>query len=150
MCIRARVRPAGWTSADAAGLAILPGLVRYQEAAVDGEIRHALRVTLPQIRRAYVPPATHSDGQCGDDPACPPMGLRLRLRADFDETPFAPPVQAILRAMKRYGVVVTDTGGALFLSGEPNPQWDDDALHDLNQVTAQDLEAVFTGDAIAY
>ncbi len=144
------VRPAGWTSADAAGLAIFPGLVKWEEVNEDGEIRHAIRVTLSNIQRAYIPPASHSDGRCGQDPSCPPMGLRLRLRQDFDESGFPPEVQVILRAMKKYGLVVADTGGDLYVSGVPDPRWDDDALHTLHNVTAADLEAVYTGDAVPY
>ena len=143
-------RPDGWTSADAAGLPILPGLVRYEEVMEQGEIRHALRVTLERIQRAYVHPASHSDGRCGSDPSCPPMGVRLRLKADFDISPFPEPVQVILRAMKKYGLVVADTGGSMFVSGVPDDRWDDDMLHTLHQVTAGDFEVVRHGEIIPY
>ncbi|RME24884.1 MAG: hypothetical protein D6806_08875 [Deltaproteobacteria bacterium] len=143
-------RPAGWTSADAAGLAILPGLVRWEEVYEQGRIKHAIRVTLRRIQRAYIPPASHSDGRCGSDPSCPPMGLRLRLKASFDESGFPEPLQVILRAMKEYGLVVADTGGDMFISGVPDERWDDDVLHQLHQVTADNFEAVYTGDAIPY
>ena len=144
------MRPEGWTSADAAGLPILPGLIKYDEVATDGEIHHAIRVTLSQIQHAYVRPASHSDGRCGSDPTCPPMGVRLRLKADFDISPFPAPVQVILRAMKKYGLVVTDTGSDMFISGVPDDRWDDDALHTLHNVTAGDFEFVQHGEIIPY
>ena len=144
------IRPDGWTSADAAGLPILPGLVKYDEVMNDGEIHHAIRVTLRQIQHAYVHPATHSDGRCGDDPTCPPMGVRLRLKADFDISSFPAPVQVILRAMKKYGLVVADTGSDMYISGVPDDRWDDDALHSLQNVTAGDFEFVQHGEIIPY
>ncbi len=147
---RNEVRQEGWTSADAAGLPILPGLVRYEEVVEDGEIHHAIRVTLSQIQHAYVRPASHSDGRCGDDPTCPPMGVRLRLKANYDISSFPAPVQVILRAMKRYGLVVADTGSDMFISGVPDDRWDDDALHSLHDVTAGDFEVVQHGEIIPY
>ncbi|CAM2064707.1 Metallophosphoesterase [Sulfidibacter corallicola] len=145
-----QVRPQGWTSADAAGLPILPGLVRYDEVHELGEINHALRVTFSQIQRGYILPATHSDGQAGNDPNAPPMGLRLRLRADFDISGFDEPIQVILRALKKYGLFVADTGANLFLSGVHDMRWDDDQLRQLRQVKMSDFEAVYTGDVIPY
>jgi hypothetical protein len=134
------LRPAGWTSADAAGLPILPGLVRYEEVAA-GEIRHALRSTAPQTRRAYLWPARHyasslTGGQY------PPMGQRFRLRADFDVSGFSPEVQVILLALKKYGMFLVDNGSAWYLSGVPDERWDNDALHELHQVHGSDFEAV--------
>jgi len=141
-------RPDGWTSADAAGLPILPGLVRYDEAVEQGEIRHALRFTVSSAQSAYLYPATHSDGQGGSDPNNPPMGQRLRLRADFDLQSFSLPIQAILQAMKTYGLVVADTGSDWFISGAPDPRWDDDMLRELGDVVGSDFEAVDNGEAI--
>lgn len=143
-------RPRGWTSADAAGLAILPGLVRWEEVHEGGEIRHAMRVTLSKVQAAYIPPATHSDGVCGMDPSCPPMGLRLRLKASFDDSGLHPTLQVFTRAMKKYGLVVADTGGDMYVSGTHDPRWDDEVLHDFHTLTASDFEAVYTGDAIPY
>ncbi len=134
------LRPAGWTSADAAGLPILPGLVRYDEV-LAGEIRHALRVTAPHTRSEYVWPARH---QASDDasPNLPPMGQRFRLRADYPVDDFAPEVQVILRAMQQYGLILADNGSPWYVSGAPDERWDNDALHALHQVHGSDLEAV--------
>jgi len=135
------LRPDGWTSADAAGLPILPGLVRYEEV-IAGEIRHALRFTAPQTRRAYVWPARHyASSLTGTQ--YPPMGQRFRLRADFDISDFSAPVQVILTALKRYGMMLADNGSAWYLSGAPNENWDDDMLvSELWQVKGSDFEAV--------
>ena len=134
------LRPDTWTSADAAGLPILPGLVRYDEMAA-GEIRHALRFTTSQTRQDYVWPARHyaSDEQ---SPDYPPMGQRFRLRADFDITSFSPDVQVILRALQTYGMILADNGSPWFLSGAPDDRWDNDVLRELGQVVGADLEAV--------
>jgi hypothetical protein len=137
------LRPDTWTSADAAGLPILPGLVKYDEAAA-GEIRHALRFTVEQSRRAFVHPATHW-ASSEDSPDLPPMGMRVRLKADFDVSPFSSEVQAILEAMKRYGMFVADNGSDWFVSGAPDERWDDDALHDLHNVTGDNFEVVEMG-----
>lgn len=141
-------RPAGWTSADASGLAILPGLVRYDEAVEAGAIEHALRVTVSGAQSAFIPPASHSDGQAGSDPSAPPMGLRLRLKADVDVSGLPPEVQVIAKAMKKYGLVVVDTGGDWYVSGAPDDKWSDDALAELGQLTGADFEAVDTGQPI--
>jgi hypothetical protein len=134
------LRPDGWTSADAAGLPILPGLVRYEEVAA-GEIRHALRFTAPQTRRAYVWPARHyASSLTGTQ--YPPMGQRFRLRADFDVSGFSPEVQVILRALKTYGMILADNGAAWYISGVPDERWDNDALHELHQVHGSDFQAV--------
>lgn len=134
------LRPDGWTSADAAGLPILPGLVRYEEV-LGGEIAHAIRFTAPRTRRDHVWPARH-DASYWDDPRLPPMGQRFRLRADFDITPFAPQVQVILQAMKTYGLILADNGSAWFISGAPDERWDNDTLRQLRQIRGSDLEAV--------
>ncbi len=141
------LRPRGWTSADAAGLPIFPGLARYEEAVGRGEIRHALRFTVPRTQRAYIPPATHYASSL-TDPNLPPMGLRVRLRAAFDVTPFPPAVQVILRALQRYGMFVADNGSAWYISGAPDPRWNDDELHALGQVRGRDFEVVYTGAAL--
>ncbi len=134
------LRPAGWTSADAAGLPILPGLVRYDEVA-SGEIRHALRFTAPQTRREYIWPARHfASSLTGSH--YPPMGQRFRLKADYDISGFSPPVQVILRALQRYGMILADNGSAWFISGVPDERWDNDVLRELRQVTGEHFEAV--------
>ncbi len=143
-------RPDGWTSADAAGLAILPGLLRWEDVYETGEVRHALRVTLSSIQSAYIHPATHSDGQCGDDPDCPPMGLRLRLKSTFDISGFDEALQIIFAGMKKFGLVIADTGSDMFVSGTHDMRWDDDLLHAFGELAASDFEAVYTGDPIPY
>ncbi|PID64206.1 MAG: hypothetical protein CR977_04255 [Gammaproteobacteria bacterium] len=143
-------RPLDWTSADASGLAILPGLIRYQETYIDQEINHAIRFTLSSIQAAYIQPATHSDGRGGHDANKPPMGLRLRLKAGFDISGFDQPIQVILTAMKKYGIILTDTGGDMFISGEHHDAWDDDVLRQLSDVTLNDFEAVETGPITPY
>jgi hypothetical protein len=134
------LRPEGWTSADAAGLAILPGLVRYEEVAA-GEIRHALRFTAPQTRRAYVWPARHHASDL-IGMQYPPMGQRFRLKANYDISGFSPEVQVILQALKVYGMMLADNGSAWYLSGAPDERWNNDALHDLQQVPGSAFEAV--------
>jgi hypothetical protein len=136
------LRPAGWTSADAAGLPMLPGLVRYDEVA-SGEIDHALRFTVPRTQRAYVYPATHF-ASSSTDPALPPMGLRVRLKASYDISGFPVEVQVILRALKKYGMIVADNGSAWYVSGAPDPRWNDDALHAISQVQGSAFEVVET------
>jgi hypothetical protein len=136
------LRPAGWTSADAAGLPILPGLVRYDEV-VKGEIRHAVRFTAPQTRDAYIWPARHSASTLTGQ-QYPPMGQRFRLRADFDISSFSPQIQVILSALKKYGMILADNGSAWFISGAPDEGWDNDMLHELDDVHGSDFEAVDT------
>jgi hypothetical protein len=135
------LRPAGWTSADAAGLPILSGLVRYDEIAA-GEIRHALRFTA-DATNGYIWPARHLTS---DDPApqIPPMGARFRLKTSFDISTFPPDMQVILRAMKTYGIVLADNGSNWYVSGAPDPRFDNDMLHLLDVVTGDDFEAVDT------
>ncbi|SDN29133.1 Copper amine oxidase N-terminal domain-containing protein [Paenibacillus sp. yr247] len=132
-----------WTSADAAGLPIFPGLVRYEEAAA-GEINHALRFTVQKTQRGFVAPATHY-ASTSTDPNRPPMGLRLRLRSDFDVSGFTKTNQAILRALQKYGMIVADNGSDLYLSGAPNLLWDDEDLHNLGKLKGSDFEVVDTG-----
>jgi hypothetical protein len=135
------LRPDGWTSADAAGLPILPGLARYDEIAGEGVLDHALRFTVSDTQRAYVYPATHFASD-STDPDLPPMGLRVRLRADFAVGGFPPVVQTILRGLKKYGMMVADNGADWYVGGAPDPRWDDDLLRALNGVTGADFEVV--------
>jgi hypothetical protein len=135
------LRPDGWTSADAAGLPILAGLVRYDEVAA-GAIRHALRFTAPETRQAHVWPARHHASSL-TAAAIPPMGQRFRLKAGFDIARFSAPVRVILQAMKTYGVILSDNGSAWFISGAPDPRWDNDMLvSEFAQVKGSDFEAV--------
>lgn len=134
------LRPDGWTSADAAGLPILPGLIRYDEVAA-GEIRHAIRFTAPQTQRAYVWPARHfASSLTGTH--YPPMGLRFRLKADYDISGFSPEMQVILQAMKTYGLILADNGSAWYISGVPDERWDNDILHEMDAIQGSDFEVV--------
>ena len=137
------VRPAGWTSADAAGLPILPGLVRLDEVKA-GKINHALRFTVQRTQRAWVAPATHQAGS-STDASLPPMGLRVRLKADFDISGFSPGTQVVLTALKEYGMFLADNGGDWFVSGEVNPGWNDDEMSGLADVPASAFEVVQHG-----
>lgn len=134
------LRPATWTSADAAGLPIMPGLVRYDEVA-SGEILHALRFTVPNTLRAYVWPARHYASSL-TDPKYPPMGQRFRLKASFDISTYPAEVQVILRALKKYGMMIADNGSAWFLSGEPDSRWNNDDLGTFRNITGAAFEAV--------
>lgn len=135
------LRQAGWTSADAAGLPILPGLVRFEEVAV-GEIRHSLRFTAPQTRQEYVWPARHFASTLPED-QYPPLGQRFRLRDDFDTSGFSPEVQVILLALKEFGMILADNGAPWFITGVPDERWDNDTLiQELSQVHGSDFEAV--------
>jgi len=138
------LRPAGWTSADAAGLPIFPGLVRYDETVEQGEIRHALRFTASRTRRAYAYPARHF-ASSSSDPRLPPMGLRVRLKASVEIAGFPPAVQVILRALKKYGMFLADNGSDWFVSGAPDPRWDDEELAALRRIKGRDFEAVQLG-----
>ncbi len=134
------LRPAGWTSADAAGLPVFPGLVRYDEVA-SGEIKHAIRLTVTRTRNTYVWPARHyASSLTGTQ--YPPMGQRFRLRAGFDVSPYPTEVQVILRAMQKYGLIVADNGSAWFISGAPDERWNNDNLARLANVIGSDFEAV--------
>jgi len=135
------LRPSGWTSADAAGLSILPGLVRYDDVA-SGEIHHALRFTVPQTRKAFVWPARHYASSLTGS-SYPPMGQRFRLKATVDIARFSTEVQVILRALQTYGMFLADNGSAWYLSGVPDPRWNNDLLvGELAQITGSDFEAV--------
>lgn len=134
------LRPSGWTSADAAGLPIFPGLVRYDEVQ-SGEIRHALRFTVWRSRRAYVPPATHWASSY-TNPSYPPMGCRVRLKAGFDITPYPAPVQVILKALKKYGMFVADNGSDWFISGAPDARWVDEEMSEISAVKGSNFEVV--------
>jgi len=134
------LRPDGWTSADAAGLPIFPGLVRYDEVR-QGEIAHALRFTAPRTRQAYVWPARHY-ASSSDDPALPPMGQRFCLKADFDISGYSPVNQVILRALRTYGMILADNGSSWFVSGTPDDNWDNDELRELLQIKGWAFEAV--------
>ena len=136
------VRPAGWTSADAAGLPIFPGLARYDEVA-RGVIDHALRFTVEHTRRAYVYPARHY-ASSSDDPSLPPMGLRVRLKANVDISGFPRQARIVLQALKTYGMIVADNGSNWYISGAPNPHWSNDDLHTLGRITGADFEVVDT------
>jgi hypothetical protein len=137
------LRPAGWTSADAAGLPILPGLVRYDEVA-SGTVNHALRFTVQRTQKGYVLPATHW-ASSSTDASLPPMGLRLRLRADYDISRFTGQSRVILEALKKYGMIVADNGSSWFITGAADPRWDDDDLDQLKTVPGVAFEAVDTG-----
>jgi hypothetical protein len=137
-----RLRPAGWTSADAAGLPILPGLARYDEVA-RGAIDHALRFTAPRTRRAYVHPARHF-ASADADPALPPMGLRVRLKRGADLGGLAPQARIVARALQRYGALLADNGSPWFFSGAPDRRWDNDDLHTLGRLRGADFEVVDT------
>jgi hypothetical protein len=136
------LRPDGWTSADAAGLPILPGLVRYDEVA-SGAINHAIRFTAPETRDAHIYPARHHAG-AGGSSALPPMGLRVRLKADFDISEFSPRMRVILVAMQRYGLILADNGSPWFFGGTSDTRWDDDELNELKALRGADFEVVNT------
>jgi hypothetical protein len=135
------LRPAGWTSADAAGLPILPGLARYDELK-RGSIDHALRFTAPCTSARYVYPARHDASTCTG--AYPPMGLRVRLRANVDISHLPYQARIVAQTLKRYGMILADNGSPWYISGAPNPHWNNDALHLLDQLTGRDFEVVDT------
>jgi hypothetical protein len=133
------LRPSGWTSADAAGLPILAGLARYDEAAT-GTIDHALRITVPKSRDSFVWPARHDAGDSGA--SLPPMGLRLRLKAGVDISHLPPQARAVAQALKTYGAIVADNGSAWYVSGAPDDRWNNDQLQLLGNLTGSDFEVV--------
>ncbi len=139
--------PEGCTSADAAGLPIFPGLARYEEIVTAGELNHALRFTVSSTRRAYIPPASHY-ASSNTDPSLPPMGMRVRMKAGYDCSTYSPEVQVLCAGFKRYGMIVADNGADWYVSGAPDPRWDDDALHDIDNITGDAFEVVNTGEAI--
>jgi hypothetical protein len=136
------LRPAGWTSADAAGLPIFPGLARYDEVA-RGVIDHALRFTAARTRRAFIYPARHY-ASSSDDPSLPPMGLRVRLKASVDISGFPRQARIVLQALKTYGMILADNGSDWYISGAPDPHWSNDALHTIDRITGSDFEVVDT------
>ena len=142
------LRPDGWTSADAAGLPILPGLLRYDEAA-SMQIRHAIRFTVSQTRNVYVWPARHYASSL-TGAQYPPMGQWFRLKADYDITGFSAMNQAILQAMKTYGLILADNGSNWYISGVPDERWDNDDLHELQQVAGSNFEAVDVSSLILH
>ncbi len=136
------LRPAGWTSADAAGLPILPGLARYDEVAA-GSIDHALRFTAPCTAPRYVYPARHEASTCSG-PNLPPMGLRVRLKASVNISGLPYQARVVAQALKRYGMILADNGSPWFISGAPNKGWNNDALHLLDRLTGNDFQVVDT------
>jgi hypothetical protein len=137
------IRPAGWTSADAAGLPILPGLVRYDEVS-KGAINHALRFTVVHSRHAYVAPARHF-ASSSTDVNLPPMGMRVRLKAGFDISGYPPSAKVVLIALKKFGMIVADNGSNWYLSGAPDARWSDDQLNTLKQVKGSNFEVIQMG-----
>ena len=133
-------RPWTWTSADAAGLPIFPGLVRYDEVAA-GKIQHAIRFTLQSSRAAMIPPASHWAANSSNSLAAP-MGMRLRLKANFDVTPYSANLKVILNAMKKYGMIMADNGSNMYISGTPDGRWDNNDLHNLGQIKTSDFEVI--------
>jgi hypothetical protein len=133
-------RPYTWTSADAAGLPIFPGLLRYDEVAA-GSIPHAIRFTLQQSRAAFTPPASHWAAN-STDPNAAPMGMRMRLKSTFDTSGFSQTNQVILQALQKYGIIMADNGSSMYLTGAPDDRWDNDDLHNLSSLTASDFEVM--------
>ncbi|MBI2568149.1 MAG: hypothetical protein HYV63_14060 [Candidatus Schekmanbacteria bacterium] len=143
------LRPDGWTSADAAGLPILPGLVRYDEVKEHGVIRHAVRFTVSQSQRGYIHPATHA-ASSSQDPNRAPMGLRLRMKISYDCSSYSEETRIICAALQQYGMIVADNGSDWYISGAPDDRWDDEALGDLKRIPGDAFEVVYTGDIIPY
>jgi hypothetical protein len=140
------LRPEGWTSADAAGLPIFPLLARYPEVN-SGQIDHALRVTVPNTQDGYIHPATHY-ASSNSAPNLPPMGLRLRLKASYSLAGFSGQSLVILEALKRYGLIVADNGSPWFITGAPNPGWNDENLEQIKRVPGSEFEAVESGPIV--
>ena len=141
-----KLRPDGWTSADAAGLPILPGLVKVSEVKA-GKVEHAIRFTMNSSQQGYIHPATHAAGDM--NPALPPMGLRLRLKASFDTSQFKGASLVILTALKEYGLILADNGSDWYFQGDSDDAWTplmDDLVSDFENVHGSDFEAVYTGD----
>lgn len=144
---RNEYHPEGCTSADAAGLPVFPGLARYDEVVEQGEVLHALRFTVSRSQRAYIFPASHY-ASSNTDANLPPMGLRFRMKANYDCSGYSSEVQVLCTAMKRFGLIVADNGSDWYVSGAPDPRWSDDNLHDLGNITGDAFEVVDTGDQI--
>ena len=136
------LRPAGWTSADAAGLPIFAGLVRWEDVSA-GTIRHAIRFTAPETCNGYIYPARHEagDGSCS---ALPPMGQRVRLKSSVSLSGFGSQARIVLAALKRYGMILADNGSPWYITGAPSSHWNDDVLHDLGEIKGSDFEVVDT------
>jgi hypothetical protein len=141
------LRPDGWTSADAAGLPILPGLVRYPEVAA-GVIDHALRFTAPQTRDAHIYPARHDAGSGSSSASLPPMGLRVRLKSSFDLSQLSPQARVVAVALQHYGMILADNGSPWYVSGVSNKRFNDYDLRTLNRITGRDLEVVDTSGLV--
>ncbi len=137
-------RPYTWTSADAAGLPVFVGLARYDEVAA-GAINHALRFTIPTTREAFTPPASHWASSVTDANA-PPMGMRMRLKASFDISGFSPANQVILKALQQYGMILADNGSAIYISGMPDPSWNNNDLGALKTITASDFDVILMSE----
>jgi hypothetical protein len=144
---RNHTRPEGWTSADAAGLPMFAGLVRYDEVVEQKEIRHALRFTAAKTRRAYVWPASHFASR-ETDASLPPMGIRVRLKAKHNIATYPPTAQVVLRALQKYGMILADNGGSWFLSGVADPRWSVSDLAALKRVKGDDFEVILTGNVV--
>jgi len=142
-----KTRPAGWTSADAAGLAVFPGLVRYDEVVLRKVVEHAFRFTCVKTRRAYVSPASHFASRV-DDENLPPMGMRVRLKAAFDTRGFPESARVILEAMKTYGLILADNGSNWFVTGAPDPRFRDAEIETLKKVKGRDFEVVKMGEMV--
>ncbi|HEY5260618.1 MAG TPA: hypothetical protein VIJ33_00730, partial [Solirubrobacteraceae bacterium] len=142
------LRPEGWTSADAAGLPIFPLLVRYPEVH-SGQIDHALRVTVPRTQRGYIHPATHFASE-SSNPNLPPMGLRLRLKANFSLAGYRGQALVVLRALKRFGLIVADNGSSWYITGAPNPGWREGDLDQLKRIPGSAFEAVSSGPILRH
>jgi hypothetical protein len=138
--------PLGWTSADAAGLPIFPGLVRYEEVYLKKEVNHAIRMTVQNSQKAYIYPARHYASSSTDSNR-PPMGLRFRMKASYDISRFSPPIQVICLAMKKHGLIVADNGSNWYISGAPDPRWSDDTLGQLKTIPGSAFEVVLTIDS---
>jgi hypothetical protein len=138
-----KLRPRGWTSADAAGLPIFPGLARYEEVR-KGAIKHALRITVPRTRKAFIYPATHAASSL-TDAALPAMGQRVRLKRSFDVSRYPRQSRVVLTALKRYGALVADNGSAWYVSGAPSKGWNNEDLTSLSRVRGSDFEVVDSG-----
>jgi hypothetical protein len=141
--------PATWTSADAAGLPVFPGLVRYEEVVEQGELTHAVRFTVSESQNGFIPPASHYASDITDADA-PPMGLRLRMKASYDCSAMSSEAQVVCAGLKKYGMIVADNGSNWYLSGAPDPRWDDDALGDLKTIEGDAFEVVYTGEVQTY
>lgn len=141
------LRPDNWTSADAAGLPIFPGLVRYDEVVERGMINHALRFTVQNSRNAFIHPATHAASNSSNI-NFPPMGMRVRLKSGFDISGFSPNIQVILKALKKYGMFVADNGSNWYISGAPDSRWNDDELGELKTIAGKNFEVLKMGMVI--